>query len=165
MERRFEIPDQTAITDQIVIAQILTERRNILEQKANIPPTEVLKFVDFNKSYLTRQERKLIGVLVCEFGNGASFTNPLYDIPDIKVDLSPEEVDLPRQIMSFILNAESKSIMIDVLYNPIAQPYWEHYGDIAEVEELIQAKLLETLPAKSWQCDWTGAWYVDEDAL
>ena len=111
----------------------------------------MLSGVDLSKAVLSKVERKLIGVLELPFGIDDHFENPLYEIPDITIDMTPQSKFFPRVIMNFQLVSEGREVSIEILFDEKLGEYGKHYGDDAKVEDLVTKNLLAALQTNAWQ--------------
>jgi hypothetical protein len=160
MERVLRLPNGELIDSGKKIDRLLKERKSILELRKKTPPTEVLKGINLEKAIITRNDLNLIGNLEVGFRGKEPFVNPLFEIPDIQIDLTPKAGALPRKNFGFTLSDESKAITISVLFNETYHEYWEHYGNEEKVQNLVLKNLMQVLHESDWQCDWTGAWFA-----
>ena len=160
MERTLRLPDSRIVKDEQEIDKLLKERKSLLEHKKTIPPSKVLENFDLTHATLSKRERVLVGEIEANYGREEPFKNPLFEIPDIKVDLTPEAVNLPRRVICFELSDGEQTLTVETLYDETSGEYWENYGDESKLEEIVTNNLLAVLGKKGWQCDWTGAWSV-----
>lgn len=158
MERSLELFNGLSMKSDAAIDDLLEQRRTTLQEKKFSSPRLILEGIDLSKTILTKIKREIVGVLKVDFGGEKPFTNTLYEIPDLTINLNREpetEVQSPRTIMPFILSSGGETVRVDVLFDET----YGHYDKTA-VEALVRQDLLEALQKQEWQCDWTGAWFV-----
>lgn len=159
--RILRLADSQIVSDESTIAQILAERNSRVEKRRVTSPADVLSGVDLSKAVLSKVERKPFGVLELPLGIDDHFENPLYEIPDITIDMTPQSKFSPRRILNFKLVSESREVSIEVSFDERSGEYLEHYGDDVEVETLVTKNLLEALQQNAWQpSDGTVGWSV-----
>lgn len=160
MERILRLSDSQTIKDQQEIDRLLAQRRSLAEQRKTTPPPKVLKGFDLSRATLSQKELVLFGELEFDYGVEKPYKNPLHEIADITIDLTPEAEDLPRRIVGFELSDGNRKITIQVLYNEQVSEYWKHYGNERNLERIASSNLMSQLQESHWQWDWTGAWSV-----
>lgn len=164
MERKLRLPSNNIVTDQNQIDAFLNQRRKIDRQKSTLPPPQVLKDIDFSQAKLERVEREIVGTLELNVKSEiGSFNNVLYQAPDLRVELNPQEGDelwLPRTVLSFKLTSGTKELIIETQFDKTEGEYWDNYRNKAKVEELVKKNLLEALRSKKWKQDAFGVWFV-----
>lgn len=162
MERLLKLTDNSVIRDQGSIDSLLDQRRSAEENRKHTSPLVVLKDINLDQATLTAGIRKSMGTLEVNFEREKPFENELQEIPDLEIDLTPDDSDMrmPEKIRHYDLIAGSKRITIDVLFDETQEEYWKYFKDEKRLDALVRKNLLETLHSKKWKCDWTGAWSV-----
>jgi|SRR3972149_8527557 len=162
MERIVRLPDNQVIKNQRKIDKLLTERRSIMDKRKTTSPPDVIGNLDLKNAVLSKETRNHIAAIELDYGGVEPFVNRLYEIPDIRVDLTPQAGDLPRNIVNYKLTAGNSEITLEVLFNAEQKDYWKYYGNQNKLDETVSSNLLEALQKKNWHCDWVGAWSVKE---
>ena len=161
MERIFMRPDGQTISNQSEIDRFLEQRRSIEDQRKVTSPHEVVKKLDLSRAVLARRERILVGKVDGPNWAGNRVIEPLYEIPDLTIDLASESGHEARETTGFILSAGGQKITIDVRFAPSADEYFKHYGNEKKTEKIVEANLMAALHETNWRHNplygWSGA--------
>lgn len=159
-ERNLRLPDNNLITDAKIIDELLRTRQALQNQRNTTSPSEVVRGIDPLQITLERVNPQLVGTIETSFDGSSQFRVPLYEIPDMTIDLTPEAIDLPRNMMYFILNHENGKVLVCTYFNETIEKYWEVYGDSEQIETIVRGDLLTALKNKKWHLEWYNAWSV-----
>lgn len=164
MERILRLPHNVIVKDKKSIELLLKQRESIDEERKHTPPPVVLQGIDLEKVNLTIRPRKIAGTIELEYGSKEPFKNVLYEIPDLEIDLTPEDTEYrsPERIISYNLTSGNRIITIDVSFIETEGKYWDHYGDEEAIDVLVRKNLMKALRKQNWKWDIFGGWSVSK---
>lgn len=150
-ETVLHLPDGKIISDKTKIDKLLRKRRAELDARKTTPPNVILQGINISTATLAHITPDSVGTLQFRAReNEEPYSNPIFPIPDIFIDLSTES-DYPSDTLSFALQEGSRRLTIDVIYDSTQLEYQVNGEKNEKLFESVGNSLKKILQCNNWQ--------------
>ena len=163
LERIIKLPDKQIISDRH-LNNLLDSREKKLRQKRKTSPAMVFAGIDMYRLQISRKPMDPIGRLEVRREGKLTDSEPLFEISDVSIDLTPESPSGIRGVMKYEINVNGKEISVEALFDETSRPEFKELNDPnnpEKIEPLIREELLDVIQEKKWKRGiFNGSWSV-----